>query len=138
VDKASLPAPLAPQASIPGEPAIPGDDTFQRVVGSWQKVLEQARKLNPGTQGLLNSCKLAGMKDGVLFISFSSEILRNKMESGNNLQFARKAIAETLGQEIPLACFVATGSGQLPPDVDSEGMVAAALRDLGGEIVDIQ
>ncbi len=29
-------------------------------------------------------------------------------------------------------------AGNLPPDVDSDGMVATALRDLGGEIVDIQ
>jgi hypothetical protein len=36
-------------------------------------------------------------------------------------------------------CFVATsGSSGLPPDVEGDGMVAAALRDLGGEVVDIQ
>jgi hypothetical protein len=34
---------------------------------------------------------------------------------------------------------VATGKNDaLPPDIDSDGMVASALRDLGGEIVDVQ
>ena len=126
-----------PEASPLSAPPA-GDDTFQRVVSNWPQVLRNAKGLNSSMQGLLNSCKLAGMKDGVLFLSFNSEILRRKMETDDNLQLARKAIAETLGQEIPLACFVTTGSGQLPPDVDSDGMVAAALRDLGGEIVDIQ
>jgi len=41
--------------------------------------------------------------------------------------------------EVPLRCFVVSSRrGGMPPDVDSDGMVAAALRDLGGEIVDIQ
>ena len=41
--------------------------------------------------------------------------------------------------DLPFRCVVSGGrSGGLPPDVDGEGMVASALRDLGGEIVDIQ
>jgi hypothetical protein len=31
-----------------------------------------------------------------------------------------------------------TAGKSLPADVDNDGMVATALRDLGGEIVDIQ
>jgi hypothetical protein len=30
-----------------------------------------------------------------------------------------------------------TRRGSPPPDIDSDGMVATALRDLGGEIVDV-
>jgi len=29
-------------------------------------------------------------------------------------------------------------SGKLPPEVEGDSMVAAVLRDLGGEIVDVQ
>ena len=44
-----------------------------------------------------------------------------------------------LGSMYPCAAWSSTGkTGSLPPDVDSDGMVATALRDLGGEIVDIQ
>jgi hypothetical protein len=44
-----------------------------------------------------------------------------------------------LQSDIQFRCVVSGGkSGSLPPDVDGEGMVASALRDLGGEIVDIQ
>jgi hypothetical protein len=38
-----------------------------------------------------------------------------------------------------IRCRVITGKQSAPPaDVDTDGMVAAALRDLGGEIVDMQ
>jgi hypothetical protein len=40
---------------------------------------------------------------------------------------------------MPIKCVIAAkGSGDIPPEVDQDGMVATALRDLGGEIVDIQ
>jgi len=61
------------------------------------------------------------------------------METGSHMEYTSKALAQVLDVEIPVRCFVASGNtGSLPPEVESDGMVAAALRDLGGEIVDIQ
>lgn len=79
------------------------------------------------------------MKDGVLYLGFTGDFLKRKMESGSNIEYTCKALAQVIGVEIPVRCFVVSGSaGSLPADVESDGMVAAALRDLGGEIVDIQ
>ena len=50
----------------------------------------------------------------------------------------RPARNPTTGEEIPIQCITASNRASLPPDVDHDGMVATALRDLGGEIVDIQ
>jgi hypothetical protein len=42
------------------------------------------------------------------------------------------------GAQVPLRCVVASGKKGAPAEVDSDGIVATALRDLGGEIVDVQ
>ncbi len=122
----------------PEEEHSPGDQLFRKVLENWRQVLAAARGHNPTTQGLLNSCKPAGMKDGVLYLGFASDFTKKKMESGNNIDVTCKTLLQVLGVEIPVRCFVASGTGSLPPEVESDGMVAAALRDLGGEIVDIQ
>jgi hypothetical protein len=77
------------------------------------------------------------MKDGVLYLGFTSDFIKRKMEAGANIEYTCKALAQVLGSQIPVRCFVVTGGGNLPPDVESDGMVGTALRDLGGEIVDI-
>lgn len=147
---AAQPAPVLAPALPPDEAASPPDstadsspplvdETFHQVLDKWRQVVSTVRNYNPTTQGLLNSCKPAGMKDGVLYLSFTSDFLKRKMESGANIEYTCKALAQILGMEIPVRCFVGTGSSAgLPADVESDGMVAAALRDLGGEIVDVQ
>ena len=61
------------------------------------------------------------------------------MDKNENVEVIQQAIKDVLQIDLPFRCVVSGGrSGGLPPDVDGEGMVASALRDLGGEIVDIQ
>ena len=44
-----------------------------------------------------------------------------------------------MGKEIYVQVVLTTATKSTPPaEVDNDGMVASALRDLGGEIVDIQ
>jgi hypothetical protein len=57
------------------------------------------------------------------------------MEKEDCLELVGKAASQAFDRPVEIRCFVATTSGEIPPDVDSSGMVAAALR-LGGEIVD--
>jgi len=142
-DKASSEAGQVPVETTPvpasTEGSSPADQTFHQVLEKWRQVVSEVRRYNPTTQGLLNSCRPVGMKDGVLYLGFNGDFSKRKMESGGNLEYTSKALAQVIGIEIPVRCFVISGgSGSLPPEVESDGMVAAALRDLGGEIVDIQ
>jgi DNA polymerase III subunit gamma/tau len=134
------PAPLPEDSEArPEESNSPSDQLFRRVLDNWRQVLTAVRQFNPTTQGLLNSCKPAGMKDNMLYLGFTSDFIKKKMETGSHMEYTSKALAQVLDVEIPVRCFVASGNtGSLPPEVESDGMVAAALRDLGGEIVDIQ
>jgi hypothetical protein len=115
------------------------DATFKQVNENWVKVLNLVGQENRQTLGLLNSCKPYGMKDGVLFLGANGDFAKTKLEKDENLEITRKALAQVMGVNIQIRCFVASGrKGALPPEVDSDGMVADALRNLGGEIVDIQ
>jgi DNA polymerase-3 subunit gamma/tau len=118
------------------------DLLLQKVNENWRRIVDLVGQRSRQTIGLLNSCKPFGMKDGVLFLGFNGEFTKSKMEKDDSIDHIKitcQVIQEVMGTSIPIRCFVATGrGGKLPPDIDSDGMVAAALRDLGGEIVDIQ
>jgi len=119
------------QAASAGAPV-----TFEQVTQGWRRVRELIKPKNPALEGLLNTCKLLGIKEGTLVLGFSSDVVKSKMDKPEQLDITRKAIAEVLGVEMPLRCVV-TSAKSTPPDVKADGMVAAALQ-AGGEIVDIQ
>ncbi len=112
--------------------------TIKMVNDNWRKILALLRQHNPTVEALVRSGRVLGVKDGALYMGFS-EVLKSKMEKDENLQMVTQVLSEVFERETPFRCVVATGkTSKLPPDLDSEGMVAAALRDLGGEIVDVQ
>ncbi len=103
---------------------------------SWLRVKEEVRKRDSNLSALLNSIKLREVRGSSLYLGFGSDILKEKMEKEENKQILQEAIEQFLGSHLDISCFVASGkSGELPPGLDSSGMVAAAVR-LGGEIVD--
>ncbi len=113
--------------------------TIKQINDQWRQVLKLVGEQSRQTQALLNSCKPYGFKDGCLYLGFNGDFAKSKMEKEGNLEIAQKALSQVMGTAIAVRCMVITGQkGDLPPDVDGDGMVATALRDLGGEIVDIQ
>ena len=121
------------------EPRVdqPVDAVPNRIQQQWREILNQVRQKNPQTQALLNSCKPLGLKNGVLLLGFNGEFARSKMEQGNNIDILKQVMLTILGESLPVRCILSSSS-ELPADIDQDGMVATALRDLGGEIVDIQ
>ncbi len=74
-----------------------------------------------------------------MILGFASDVLKNQMNKRENLEIVERVFTQVLGRDISVRCVISTAKRtSIPPDVDSDGMVAAALRDLGGEIVDIQ
>lgn len=107
----------------------------------WEQVLQTVRGRNPQTQGLLNSCKPLGVENGVLVLGFASDLLKSKMENTEHQEITEAALKEILGNEVPIRCVVTAAARRGGRDLgglDAEGIVAVALRDLGGEIVDVQ
>ena len=132
------PAPKPKSKPAPAEKAEAPQQQTQGVTldkGKWGSFVDNVKNENPNAAALLNSVRLRELRGGVLHLGFASELLKDKMEKEGNLDLALKA-AEVLGEVTAIKCFI-TSAGQsgLPPEIDSSGMVAAAVR-LGGEIVD--
>jgi DNA polymerase-3 subunit gamma/tau len=135
------PARPAPEAPLPSA----GTLTFQELQQRWREVLAAARAYDARTQALLNSGRPLGVMDGALVLGFRSDLLREKMEKGHNLSVAAKALQEVFGQAIAVRCgligksepAVETGEAPLPP-LEDGGMVATAVHELGGQVVDVK
>jgi DNA polymerase III subunit gamma/tau len=102
----------------------------------WSAIRAAAKVISPETGALLNSCKPPEIKNNRLVLGFLSPMLRDKMEAGQNMDNARKAIKQITGKEVQIECHVVGKEESAVPegmDVDHDGMVGAALR-LGGKI----
>ncbi len=118
---------------------------LQQVSGRWRDILTAARKYDARTQALLNSSRPLGVESGVLVLGFRSDLLREKMEKGHNADIVRRALSEVLGVPMALRCVLVgswtptdEGSDRAALPVEDGGMVATALRELGGHIVDVE
>ncbi|MEN8171632.1 MAG: DNA polymerase III subunit gamma/tau [Chloroflexota bacterium] len=145
------PKPAAPQSAAPPpkeeSPAPQGDTAPVETVSAdslpdaisknWDRILTLVRDENPSTQALLNSCKPLGMRGSSLVLGFNGEFAKSKMEQGDNFKIFHQVMEKVLGETMDVICIVTQG-GEMPSNIDQDGMVATALRDLGGEIVDVQ
>ena len=135
VAEAPKPDPAPKADPVETQPVI--DSLPQSVAKNWEQILKIVRDENPQTQALLNSCRPLGVKGNALVLGFNGDFAKSKMESEGNVDVFLKAMQQVIGETMPVLCIVAQG-GELPPDIDQDGMVATALRDLGGKIVDVQ
>ena len=111
----------------------------QRLDENWKKVISQLKEKNATVYALVNSVKSRHLQNGVLTLGFASDVLQSQLERAANLELAQNVVSQAMGMPVQIRCRVITGKQSAPPpEVDSDGMVAAALRDLGGEIVDMQ
>jgi len=112
---------------------------IESLIDNWQQILNLVKRKNPNTYGLLNSCKSRVIKGNVITLGFASDILKNQMSKKDNQMIVEQVLSHVLERNVSVRCIISTAKRiDIPDDVDSEGMVASALRDLGGEIVDIQ
>ena len=120
------------------KPAAAGVEiNVQKVQENWNAIRAEVKKVRAQTEALLNSIKSMTVKDGVLVFGFSSDVLKSKMDTEENISLAQDAIYKVLGVQIPVQCaVVGTKAGAVPADmgIDADGIVGAALN-LGGKLV---
>lgn len=111
--------------------------TMQNILENWPRIRAVLKKEKSQSEALLNSCKPMAIKDGSLILAFASDVLKSKMENGENLELTRRAIEQVLGSGINIICIVNSNKSNTPShnlDVEGGSMVGTALN-LGGEIV---
>jgi hypothetical protein len=102
-------------------------------------VYAKVKEQNPKLAGVLNSTKLRVLKGNVLTLGFNGDFYLKTLENPASLELIKNVLKQVMDMEIEVQAELVSGKKSSPPaDVDSDGMVASALRDLGGEIVDIQ
>jgi DNA polymerase-3 subunit gamma/tau len=132
-------SPASQNPAAHGQPAgsVGVSVTLEQVTKSWKQVSHLVKGKDTNVAALLNSGKLLEIRDGILILSFASDILQEKFNRPESLDLTRKAIHEALGVDLPIQAVVSGNKNALPAHVKPDGMVAAASQ-LGGEIVDIQ
>ena len=113
--------------------------SYQRLEKSWNLVLAQLKSQNPSLTALVNSAKARSLKGNTLTLGMGGEVLKMRLEDPANIQLLEKVLKQVMGRDIYVQVVLTSATKSTPPaEVDNDGMVASALRDLGGEIVDIQ
>ncbi len=130
-----------PNSASPSSPPVDQESTkvYDIIHDGWKEIVGLVELRNRNTAALLRSCRPVGMRRGVLILGFEGRILKQKMEQGEHLDLTQQVISEQAGKTVIVRCLALKDrQSEIPPDVDIDGMVAAALRDLGGKIVDVQ
>jgi hypothetical protein len=130
----------APDKITPPVVADSADGRFLLIQQNWKKINEQIRKINPGTQGLVNSSKLQAIKDGILILAFASDMVKEKMDTSANLETVRSAIQQTIALDIPVRCVVSSKTAAVKVEyaAGQKSLVNSAINELGGKVVDVK
>jgi hypothetical protein len=130
------PAAGDPQASDDLPAADP--QLNKRLSDNWSKILAQVRAENNAAYGALNSAKARTFSGNTLMISFASDVIRSKVDRPEVVELLKQAMQAIFEREVDVVFRVDTSRRDtVPPGVDDNGIVATAVRDLGGELVDI-
>jgi DNA polymerase-3 subunit gamma/tau len=112
---------------------------YDRIHEGWEEIIGLMDQRSRHTAALLRSGRLLGMRRGVLILGFEGNILKQKMENEENMDLTQSVVSDYAGRRVIVRCLALKDrQSEIPADVDIDGMVAAALRDLGGKIVDVQ
>lgn len=132
--------PTGMSSTKPAEEVAPQDSTQnQKLQTEWKNILQVLRQRDPSLSALVNSAAVQIIKNNVLRIGFKGDFLPAKMNQTENIKALKEVVKQVLGMDVEVRGYAISGSKSAPPpEVDGDGMVASALRDLGGEIVDVQ
>ena len=133
--RAAPSVPIAQPQTPPAEGAEGGKGISAADLGkNWERVKAVIKKKSVMTEGLLNSCR-PSLKENTLYLGFSTDVLKSKMETVENLDILRQAIQTILGVNLSIRCVVAGSRSSAQPDgLDPDGLVGTAL-DLGAKII---
>jgi DNA polymerase-3 subunit gamma/tau len=113
--------------------------TNRQLESSWNLVLSQLKNQDPSLTALVNSVKTRLLRGNMLTLGMSGEVLKLRLEDPANIELLQKVLKRVMGRDIYVQVVLTSATKSTPPaEVDHDGMVASAVRDLGGEIVDIQ
>jgi DNA polymerase-3 subunit gamma/tau len=132
---ASSAAPAPPEVARPTEGAV----DLKAAWGHFTQLLLERNKIQKMTATELEQCRIEGLEGNILRVSTRSKVFLEKFDARPEMyRVMGSVLSEVMGFPCSLKFQLATGRGSRSreADVPPGGMVATALRDLGGEIVE--
>lgn len=106
-------APEAPAA--PAVASAPADDALlQRLRAHWQEVLRLVRPVDKDAEAFLRAAEPARVEDGQLVLAFRYEFHKKRFESQGCQAVVSQALAQVLGQAVPVKCTLLGEQGKAP------------------------
>lgn len=108
-----------------------------QIIQAWKQIQARVKEHSANLAALLNSVRSIDVQGATLVLGLSSNILVEKMDKPDQIEATCQAVRDVMGVDLSIKCVVTNAKGQLPPDINPDGMVATALQN-GGKIVDSQ
>ncbi len=125
-------APLPPS---PSSAAAPAADVNLKAV--WNRLLALVREKDKPTEALLRSCAVVGLEGNSLKLTTQVKLACEKInDQPKTRQLITDLLSDVLGFPCGIQCTLSGGRSAKNKNVQPDGLVATALRDLGGEIVE--
>ncbi|HSL47371.1 MAG TPA: DNA polymerase III subunit gamma/tau [Anaerolineales bacterium] len=120
----------------PPRPAEQSALSTADVIKAWKHLSASLPKAQANLSALLNSVKMIDVQGKTLILGLASDVLVSKIDKPDQIEAIRKLIKDEFAVDLNIRCVVTTAKGKIPPDVQQDGMVAAAIQH-GGQIVDM-
>jgi DNA polymerase III subunit gamma/tau len=139
VETPRQPAKTDKQPQFESEPMILEDGksiSILDISNNWKRIVQEIRKYDPRTAGVLNSCRPVALKNGELALAFQGEVVRQIMEDGDHISLTRRVIASLMRAQVTIRCIVLDRHVDLRsinPGENGDGMISEAVN-LGGKI----
>jgi len=131
---APVPAPTAPvQSSTPSTASAQPSIQLGAVLAKWKQVVTASKSHHPNLPPLLDKCNPISVEGDVVTLGFQNDILLSKANDNDRRAGIEKTLAKVFGLPLKVKCVVNASEFSLPADVDSNGVVAEAVK-LGGKI----
>jgi len=136
--KSSSVAASAEPHAIPS--AIPEGINLDNLRSAWGQLIQlllQHKKITKLTATDLEQCSVDGLDGNVMLVSTQSKVFLEKISARPDMhQIMGGLLSDVLGFTCGIKFHLTSGQADHTPDVPPGGMVAAALRDLGGKILE--
>ncbi len=126
----AAPAPVA--VAHPGEAAAPAIQLGE-IHSKWKQVVTASKSHHPNLPPLLEGCSAISVDGNVVTLGFQNDILLSKANNDERRAGIEKTLTKVFGRPLKVKCVVRSNEMSLPSDVDSNGVVAEAIK-LGGKI----
>jgi DNA polymerase-3 subunit gamma/tau len=129
--------PANPSPSPPAAPASAAPAANVNLKASWNRLLAMMREKDKVVEALLRSCTVAGLEGNSLKLTTQVKLACEKInDQPQTRQLISNMLSEVLGFQCSVQCTLASGRPAKTKEVQPDSLVATALRDLGGEIVE--